>query len=118
MRGALPAVSAIPDIKKARSGILGLVDVGLPRQHRFDGLLWVFRGIALRQRKSLEALGAQGSKAMPRQTAAGKRDVAALPAQHSRQRQTAGNVAAADGWRGVGTNQNSHCNSPPALSAA
>ncbi len=28
---ALPAVSAIPDIKKARSGILGLVDVGLPR---------------------------------------------------------------------------------------
>ena len=28
---ALPAVSAIPDIKKARAGILGLVDVGLPR---------------------------------------------------------------------------------------
>ena len=28
---ALPAVSAIPDIKQARSGILGLVDVGLPR---------------------------------------------------------------------------------------
>ena len=28
---ALPAVSAIPDIKAARAGILGLVDVGLPR---------------------------------------------------------------------------------------
>ena len=28
---ALPAVSALPDIKKARAGILGLVDVGLPR---------------------------------------------------------------------------------------
>ena len=28
---ALPAVSAIPDIKNARAGILGLVDVGLPR---------------------------------------------------------------------------------------
>ena len=38
--------------------------------------------------------------------------------QHPRQGQAAGNVAAADGWRGVGADQHSHCSSPPALSAA
>ncbi len=94
------------------------INIELPRQHRFDGLQRVFVAIALGQCKGLEAFGIQGFESMPRQTPTGKRNMTALPAQHPRQSHAAGNVAAADGWRGVGADQHSHCSSPPALSAA
>jgi hypothetical protein len=94
------------------------VDVRLPRQHRFDGLLRVFVGVEVRQGEGLETFGSQGIEPMPGQPPTGKRDMTALLAQHPRQRQATGNVATADGRRSVSADQHFHCSSPPALSAA
>ncbi|MNG35705.1 hypothetical protein D3C84_1225130 [compost metagenome] len=41
-------------------------DIRLPRQHRFDSLLWVFIRIASRQGEGFEPLGVQAFEPMTR----------------------------------------------------
>ena len=92
--------------------------VRLPRQRRLYVLVF-FSAITCGQRIGDIALIRQPQQQVPRQFAASKAHIGAIVAQRIGQRQAAGDVATADGQRGVGADQHAHhASSPPALSAA